>query len=493
MQLPILVPSNLLYCAEFESDESLFAALLKHPPSLIQFLEAACYDETWALHHIGFMNSACNWCTQQFFQDKLDMKLARNLAQVMRSHFSLSRYYPRDITIKFKDGEAQVNSLLYGSASEFLHEKIRRECRDFRKNILDLPDVGYEEFQFINTYLNENTLHDLYQKEKPAVVKILKLALQFELLDLVKAAENFLKGFISSENVADILIESQQNSWVYLRQSCFDYMNNLHLGMHFEERPIDQMAFEFITFNENAWAFFDKVRPYITELIFSNAAIEDPDFAKALHRCPRLRCLDISYTKSFSEYLKEIPRHLPELKITACTWLTNEIFGELLSYCPLLDKLTMMSDATINFQGWGSLRKLKNLSFLDITRCSQVGNEDLKLILQSCSNLTELLMGECRNVDDNGFIEMSKQNNHFLALGLSRTAISDTSLVALAAACRSLTKLDLTRCENITEKGVLETVKAAPLLRELNISQCAIPISFIKELMRLHPFLHIIS
>src|SRR6202034_4523332 len=110
-----------------------------------------------------------------------------------------------------------------------------------------------------------------------------------------------------------------------------------------------------------------------------------------------------------------------------------------------------------------------------LTRCGQIGDEDIQLILQASDKLIILSLEECRGITDAGFYQIPKYNPRFTSLNLAITAISDQPLIELANQCSDLTTLDLTRCENITEKGVFELIRAARRLRELIIKDCDIP------------------
>lgn len=494
MQLPALMYKSLRYAKEIATDDELFKKLVEKPPDLIKFLVKACDDETWALNHPAFMKQGIAWVTEQFFQDRLMMDFAQRVAKMLREHNSaLEEFIPKNLTIKLKETDVQINSLLFGSASEFLREMVRRECRDRKRTVLQLKEISYQRFELVEEYVNTGLTLELVRKEKGMVVKILNLAMQWELDDLSIACQDMLKNYLTSENVFDTMIRAHVKRRLHLRAACYDFVNQYKLGYRFEDRGPDYMAFEFLEFTENSWEAFEKVRPYITHLICGGRTTEEADFVKALHACPKLLCLDISRSATFSDYLLEIPSTLEELEASSCPWMNNANLTRLLEVCVQLSRLSLVSDVDITAEGWSALQKLERLRNLDLTRCSQVGDDELRLLLQACKGLIILSLEECRRLSDGGFIDIPKYNPGLTVLNLARTQISDLPLIDIATNSRFLNKINISRCEFITEGGVLELLRNARELREVNIVHCDISKEGVAALRKRFPYVKIIS
>lgn len=494
MLMPSLLPDNLQFCEKAASQIDLFEILVRRPPDLILFLEIASRDEFWAEANPEFMQKAVVWAHTQFFQDHLLMEFAQRLAKVFREHpSSVKAHLPLNITIKLKDKDIPINTLFYGSSSEYLHGLIRLECRDRRAKNLYLKDYTYDFFSVVDEYIQQGNLDSVYVKDKDTVVKILELALIWDLQELSQACQVFLKKWISRDNIFETLLTAHKKGWYSLRSDCFEYVNFLSLDMRFVDSPPERLAFEFLRFTESSMEVFNKFRHYITDLIFSGTTTDDEQFSKTVNKCPHLICLDISYSKSFTDFLKDIPSNLEELVLSACNWLNNEKFTFLMQICPNLTKLVLQSIVELNFEAWGVFQKMPKLRTLDLTRCSQIGNEDIRLILQASETLISLTLEECRGITDIGFFEIPKLGQKMTALNLARTNISDQPLIEIGNQCPDLNYLDLTRCEKITEKGLLETVRAARNLRELNISLCDIPNTAIAKIKAMRPYLKLIN
>lgn len=494
MIMPALLPERLRYCEKAESELALFELLKKYPPDLISFLETACADETWAESHTQFVKLGLDWAHNQFFQDSLMMEFAQSLAKVLRKHSSIARtHLPLNFTWKLKDKDLPANTLLYGTSSHYLKELIRLECRDRKGDAIHLEEIPFDVFMPVDQYITKGNVEAVYVKSKETVEAILTLSLVWNLPELGDECQRFLKKWINRDNIVDTLLAAHRNGWSILRSACMEYMNFLSLDFRLADTAPDRFGFEFLRFTEISLEFFNKFKAYITNLMFSGDSTADPAFGKVIHECPNLICLDLSYSHSFTDYLKEIPESLQELVASYCNWLNNGTFPALIQYCPSIEKLVIASDVNLNFETWGNLRKLSQLKSLDLSRCTQIGDEDIKLILQSCDTLLSLSVEECHGISDGGFYAIPLFHPDFVSLSFARTNISDQPLIEIANQCARLTSLDLTRCEKITEKGVLETVRAAKVLRELNITNCRIPETSVQKLKTLSPFLKIIT
>ena len=494
MQLPALVPKSLEFASEVANDSALFTALVKEPPNLIKFLTRACADEMWAELHAPFMTQSLTWVTNQFFQDKLLMSFAERLASAIRPHYtSMSAFLPKNLTLKLSDRDLPMNSLLLSSSSEYLRELIRRECRDRRKNYLLLKEVPYNYFDVIEEYVTTGEYKDLIRKERTQVVKILRLAMLWQLQELGDGCQEVLKLYITRENVFETLMRAHKNQRKLLRQACYDFVNNLNLGYRFEDRGIDSLVFEFLEFTENSLEAFHKVCKQITHLIMGGSLpVEDP-FVTVLKECPKLFCVDLSRTNEFYDQFKELPKKLSELELSACLWLNNEMLEKIIEICPFLTRLKLQSDVRIDAGGWGMLKKLPILRALDLSRCSQLGDTELTLILQACPELLVLNLEDCRSLTDSGFYAFPTYKKDITVLNLARTWISDLPLIELATKSDLLTTLDLTRCENLTAVGISEVARHTKTLRELNITSCDISPEALTEIRKSRPYLKLIS
>lgn len=494
MQLPALLPKSLEFAAQASDDAALFEALIKEPPQLIKFLVRACADETWAEQHAPFMTQALTWVNQQFYQDKLLMSFAQRVAKVIREHYAvMSGYLPKNLTLKLKERDLQMSSLLLGSSSEYLRELLRRECRDRRKTTLLLKEIPYSLFEVVEEFVTLGEYKELVRKGRKEVLQILRLAMLWQLDELSEGCQDTLKLYITRENVFETLLRSHNKQRLRLRQACFDFVNDLHSGYRFEDRGSESLAFEFLEFTENSLEAFHQVSKKITHLIIGGGLPAEEPFLRVLKECPKLFCLDLSRTNEFYDVFQELPKNLSELELSACLWLNNEALEKLIDLCPQLTRLKLQSDVKLDAGGWAHLKKLEILRSLDLTRCSQIGDADLALILQACPELIVLNLEDCRSLTDSGFNALPTYKSDLTSLSLARTWISDLPLIELATKSDLLTTLDITRCENLTAVGITEVARHCKNLRELNITSCDISPESIAEIRKMRPYLKLIN
>lgn len=494
MMMPALLPDKLRYCEKAKSETDLFNLLITYPPDLILFLEICCSDETWAESHEKFLHLGLNWAHSQFFQDNLMMEFAQRLAKVLRKHPSLARsHLPMNGILKLKDRELPINTLLYGSCSHYLKELIRLEFRDRGSQSLNLTDISSEVFMPIDEFITRESEESIHVKTKDTVEAILSLALVWNLKELADTCQKSLKKWLNRNNAVMELIKSHQNGWSILRNACMQYINEQYQDFCLVATPPEQLAFEFLRFTEVSLDFFNAFKAYITNLICSGSTTADPTFTQVVTACRRLKCLDLSYSLQFTDFLKEIPHNLGELVVSSCNWMNNETLKKLIEICPNLEKLILGSDVNLNFEAWSVLRNLPLLKALDLSRCSQIRNEDLKLILQSAEGLESLSLEECYGITDEGFNVIPLYNTRFVKMNFARTSLSDQPLIELANQCSRMTHLDITRCEKITEKGLLEAIRSSRALKEIKLTNCNVSEAFVSKLKSIKPFLNVIS
>lgn len=493
MELPILLPKDLDYVGIATDDRILLNLLVKIPQDLNIFFQYACDDETWSSKHTYFMKNILLWLTDQFFQDRWLWSFAQSAAQSIREHIHiLEPLLPLNLTILYDKGRsAQVNSLLWGTGSDYLHTLIRQECRDKKKTILEVPELPEDVFPVIQEYLNSGNVKELWRKREPELIPILSIATEWGLSGLMELTEDILKKYMTLNNVCDRLIDSHENKWIHLRNACIEFINELNAGVHLDPEA-SEFSFEFLDFREKALSYFEKLREHIERLVISRNLTENPEFSTVIHQCPRMKCLDISRSESFSDRFVDIPNTLEDLDVDKCAWLSNANIAKLLEICPNLTKISLASNTQITYSGWSALQKLRHLQSLDISRCFQITDEEFKLIMQASRMVTHLHVQECTKLTDQAFYELGRNMPKLTDLDLSRCNISDVALSSLVAHCRQLVTLTLVRCPKLTDRGIAEAARNAPFLQVLNITKCSMTPDTLDEIKKLRPYLTVI-
>ena len=493
METPALLPKELNYTTVAVDDRNLLNMAVKIPHDFFIFFEYATEDETWSENHLEFMKGAIAWFTNQFFHDKLLMEKAIKIAgYICKHHLILSRVVPHNLAFDIKGEKFTFNSLLWGAASEFLRQFIRDQFRDKNRKMFELLGVDRSVFIEINEFINTGVVSQLWKKTPEEVAQVLKQADEWGLTSLSQIAQDILKRYITQESVVDDLLKAHFNGWSLLKEACIDFINGQGAGVHFEKGDIGELFFEFKNFRRDANSIFEAVREEITHLIVSRKLTDQKEFSDIINRLPKLASLSLSGSLNFSERLMDIPESLQELKVDKCPWINNKTLKQIIEICPNLSSLSLASNVQLKYSDWTLLSKLNNLEKLDITSCRQISDQDFNIVLAACRQITHLRIGSCDNLSDAAFLAIGKYLPKLSDLDLSRLNISDPALIDLTINCKNLYSLDLTRCKNITDKGVLESVRNASALKNINLTKCPVSTLTISKIREIKPFLHVI-
>lgn len=493
LSFPAALPKELAYLTSCATEESLLELLAKKTPDLLLFFEAASEDETWSEQHAGLMRKVIDWLTVQNFYDRLSSQDSLRIARVFQKHVALFKsLIPKNITIKLQDASIQMNSLLLATASDFFKDILARECRDKNKTVLSF-NVPQELFIPIEEFINTGEDSSLLIKRQEEILALLHQAGSWGINDFAKQCELALKKFITTENSVQMLMMALQEQWQHFKQVCIDFINGQALGFELTSSSLEQLAFEFHDFSERTIAYFKMLRSWITDFICSGELTQDALFCELVKQCPKLALLNISASPDFSENWVELPHNLEGLNASQCPWVSQNTLKTLAEICPHIHTLMLCSNVQLNFADWGELLKFKELKLLDLSRCHQLSDKDLEIILKACAWLRGLVLDECKEVSDRGYFKLAKSTPRLSYLNIARCSISDIALIEIATRCRALTVLNVSRCDNLTERGVAESIKHAPMLKEIDIRRCNIPQRAIEDLRKRYPYLKIIT
>uniref|UniRef100_A0A8C5QYL1 F-box and leucine rich repeat protein 4 n=1 Tax=Leptobrachium leishanense TaxID=445787 RepID=A0A8C5QYL1_9ANUR len=186
------------------------------------------------------------------------------------------------------------------------------------------------------------------------------------------------------------------------------------------------------------------------------ANLNDTALEYLLPRCTLVQWLNLSWTgnrgfistSGFSRLLKVCGSELLRLEL-ACGHFLNEACLEVIAeMCPNLQELNLSSCDKLPPPAFSHISKLSGLKRLVLYR-TKIEQTALLGILNFCLELQHLNLGSC-------------------------VLIEDYDLVAgvIGAKCKKLRSLDLWRCKNITEKGIIELASGCQLLEELDLGWC---------------------
>ncbi len=494
MQLPSFLPEQYANYQEATDDQALFDALVLKPVDLIFFFEYACDDLTWAEMHPQFFRLALQWFTTEILHRRLSRQSGKRLTTIIKSHFSLlSAEIPFDIIVQTKDKEIPVNSLLMSESSSIFRTLIFVECEQKKSNKLTINRIPENLLPAVVEYIHTGTVPYLWRHSKDEIMVLRQLSAEFELDELAVLCEETLKRYVNKINALEMLVKCYENSWKVLGNWCCQLIseNRGVIITLLEEDQLHQkrLAFEFLNAQEPALELFSQLKGLITHLICAGNISEESIFSEIVQGCPKLISLDLSRSQRFSERMLDAPTGVEKLDLSQCSWLTHAILARFVSVYPNVSHLNLASNTQLSFLAWSELTKMKQLKSLGLSNCNQITDEDFSLILKGSPSLIELSMEDCRKLSEKAFFELSRMLPQVVLLNVARCSITDAALQELAARCNYLYSLDISRCKDLSERGIVKSIPQFRALRVLHAQHCGLSDEALEQIKQLQPSL----
>lgn len=533
MECPSFLPETMKYCETCKSEEELVDALAKHMSDLTTFFEAACDDEGWAIQHPHVLRLMLRRITRLMALNKLPLIYAEKAARAVQRHESLLETYLQfrsvlfyNVNIVIEKESHWVNSLMLAAASPFFRNQIRNLCWETFQNRLSLPGATKAYFPLIKEYLYTGIVKELWKAEFKDVHAIMRQAYRWELEGLVWQCVDVLRRYLDKGNVIEHLLQAHRDHFPEWKHACYQFFNKQGWGLRFLEKGSDELVVEFLNFNNETIELFNLFAPLITHIAFRGDLKERSMFNTIMNKCPNLIGLDLSQFRDFSSYLSDLPSNifdlipsinfegilqeiamsnlpayvadfLPngilELDLSSCDWLKPIYLKFILMFCPQLKKLSLAGNVQLTYETWGNFHRLSGLLSLDLSHCKQLTNEDLLTILQACTTLENISLEDCPHLTDRGFTSILDHCLLLSHLNLSRTAVTNKTLIDLSNRANQLTHLSIQGSEEITESGIAALARGCPLLKFLDVQGCRfISERTVAKLQRARPSIRVI-
>lgn len=216
-----------------------------------------------------------------------------------------------------------------------------------------------------------------------------------------------------------------------------------------------------------------------------------------------LRKLDITCCRNITDVsidrITESCTKLTSLRMESCTRVLREAFVLIGQRCHFLEELDL-TDNEIDDKGLESISRCTKLSSLklgiclnitekglshigtccsklkelDLYRCVGVADSGISAIAYACTGLEMINIAYCKSITDISLIQLSKctRLNTFECRGCP--LITSVGLAAIAVGCRQLTKLDIKKCYNIDDTGMIPLAHFSQNLRQINLSYSSV-------------------
>ncbi|CAI9107096.1 OLC1v1006382C1 [Oldenlandia corymbosa var. corymbosa] len=193
------------------------------------------------------------------------------------------------------------------------------------------------------------------------------------------------------------------------------------------------------------------------------------EYCTSLKELSLSKCIGV--TDEGLSFITEKHQGLTKLDITCCRKITYASLDSITSSCTSLTSLRMESCSLIPEEAFLLIgQRRTSLEELDITD-NEVDDEGLKLVSR-CFKLTNLKLGLCLKITDNGLSHVGMRCQNLTHLDLYRcTAVTDVGVMAVANSCIGLEMVNMSYCDKVTDSS-LRSLSKCLRLKALEIRGC---------------------
>lgn len=490
MDLPVDLPHHLAFLENIDNENEMLKTLVDRPMDLVIFFEKACADTAWCISHHTIISKILVWATYQFLHGALAMEMAESIQKQVIGHYNLLKdVLPKDIAIAFGGKRYPANSLMFGMSSPVLLSYLREQCIEKKKKILEVRDAETDTLESAIEYIHSGEVEDLWKRDWSVILKILRQAADWEIEGLANYCANIYKRHIHRGNVVKILKMAHRNGWYELKKRCIEFINDLYFGVEFHDVGRDELFMHFHRYSKEAMQVFRDLKDYVTFAGFDPEIIEDSSFTDIITTASALNGISLQNTRHYSERLKDMPEGLEQLDLSMCEWLNEDTFKDIIETCPRLKVLKLNSNGQLDYHSWSQLHLLDNLEHIELSRCHQLSDDDLLVIIRGCPYLRRISIEGCNKLTDTSLVELAIAISTLVSVDFSRTGVTDAAITELAYRNRQLRELKLNRCMSISDHAIQEVVRLAPNLQSLDLTGSSISPDVKNKLKGINRFL----
>ncbi|GJN28500.1 hypothetical protein PR202_gb16633 [Eleusine coracana subsp. coracana] len=214
----------------------------------------------------------------------------------------------------------------------------------------------------------------------------------------------------------------------------------------------------------------------IRELSLSKCSgVTDAELSFAVSRLKNLLKLNITCCRNITDAsLASITTSctsLISLRMESCAHVSSEGLKLIGKHCHQLEELDL-TDNDLDDEGLKAIAGCSKLSSLKIGICLKISDEGLTQIGKSCPELRDIDLYRCGDISDDGVIRIAQGCPKLESINLSYcTGITDRSLMSLSK-CLNLNTLEIRGCPRVSSSGISEIAMGCRLLSKLDIKKC---------------------
>lgn len=210
---------------------------------------------------------------------------------------------------------------------------------------------------------------------------------------------------------------------------------------------------------------------FLEELDVTDNEIDDEGL-KAISRCSQLKSLKLGICLNISdEGLVHIGigcSKLNELDLYRSDGIGDSSISAIATGCPGLEMINIAYCKSITDRSLMSLSNCSKLNTLESRGCPLITSVGLEAVSTGCKQLSKLDIKKCHNIDDAGMISLAHFSQNLKQINLSYTSVTDVGLLSLASiSClQSMTVLHL---RGLTPRGVAAALLACGGLTKVKL------------------------
>ncbi|KAI4315982.1 hypothetical protein L6164_024002 [Bauhinia variegata] len=210
---------------------------------------------------------------------------------------------------------------------------------------------------------------------------------------------------------------------------------------------------------------------FLEELDVTETEIDDEGLT-SISRCSKLSSLKLGICLKITDKgLSHIGRscsQLTELDLYRCTGITDVGIAAIAHGCPSLEVINVAYNANLTDTSLVSLSKCLNLRRLEIRGCPQISSSGLSAVSVGCKQLIMLDIKKCYNINDAGMIQLAQNSENLEQIKLSYCSVTDMGLMALAR-MSCLQRIAILHMEGLTSNGIVAFLLACQSLTKVKL------------------------
>uniref|UniRef100_A0A0D3HQI1 F-box/LRR-repeat protein 15-like leucin rich repeat domain-containing protein n=1 Tax=Oryza barthii TaxID=65489 RepID=A0A0D3HQI1_9ORYZ len=204
---------------------------------------------------------------------------------------------------------------------------------------------------------------------------------------------------------------------------------------------------------------------HLEELDLTDTDLDDEGL-KALSGCSKLSSLKIGICLRITdEGLRHVSKSCPDLRdidLYRSGAISDEGVTHIAQGCPMLESINMSYCTKLTDCSLRSLSKCIKLNTLEIRGCPMVSSAGLSEIATGCRLLSKLDIKKCFEINDMGMIFLSQFSHNLRQINLSYCSVTDIGLISLSSIC-GLQNMTIVHLAGVTPNGLIAALMVCGL------------------------------